>query len=233
MHFHHLFFLSLTSIVLGLDLLSNSTKFLNKLLWSVEASSILILPEWILLPKYLIALYCWKSYVYFFVIFSFNFLFPFYNFINFIFNIISSHVFWKIFFNWFYVFLFSPVFKIFKASTSFVPWSSIAFICFSNALLKGKYINLACSIFLLWADDNIFLSARYSYLSNFFDGNAYIFAFSLLMWNCSFSFLILSLIVMISFYILSKRLFLKRKELSDARVVSITSKEYGFVVHFS
>ena len=35
---------------------------------------------------------------------------------------------------------------------------------------------------------------------------------------------------MISFYILSKR-FLKREELSDARVVSITKKEYGFAVH--
>ena len=33
---------------------------------------------------------------------------------------------------------------------------------------------------------------------------------------------------MISFYILCKRSFLKRKGLSDARVVSITKKEYGF-----
>ena len=39
-------------------------------------------------------------------------------------------------------------------------------------------------------------------------------------------------IVIISFYILSKRLFLKRKGLSDARVVSIIKNEYGFVVHF-
>ena len=37
---------------------------------------------------------------------------------------------------------------------------------------------------------------------------------------------------MISFYILSKRFFLKREELSDARVASITKKEYGFAVHF-
>ena len=36
---------------------------------------------------------------------------------------------------------------------------------------------------------------------------------------------------MISFYILSKRFFLKREELSDAREVSITKKEYGFAVH--
>ena len=41
----------------------------------------------------------------------------------------------------------------------------------------------------------------------------------------------LSLIVLISFYILSKRFFLKREELSDARVVSLTRKEYGFAVH--
>ena len=37
---------------------------------------------------------------------------------------------------------------------------------------------------------------------------------------------------MISFYILSEILFLKREELSDVRVVSITKKEYGFAVHF-
>ena len=37
---------------------------------------------------------------------------------------------------------------------------------------------------------------------------------------------------MISFYILSIWFFLKRKGLSDARVASITKKEYGFAVHF-
>ena len=37
---------------------------------------------------------------------------------------------------------------------------------------------------------------------------------------------------MISFYILSKRFFLKRERLSDARLASITEKEYGFAIHF-
>ena len=37
---------------------------------------------------------------------------------------------------------------------------------------------------------------------------------------------------MISFYIRSKRFFLTREELSDARVVSITEKEFGFAVYF-
>ena len=37
---------------------------------------------------------------------------------------------------------------------------------------------------------------------------------------------------MISFNILSKRFFRKRKRLSDAKIVSITEKEYGFAVHF-
>ena len=37
---------------------------------------------------------------------------------------------------------------------------------------------------------------------------------------------------MIIFYILSKRCLLKRIELSDVRVVSITKKEYGFAVNF-
>ena len=37
---------------------------------------------------------------------------------------------------------------------------------------------------------------------------------------------------MINFYITSKRSFLKRKELSDAKVVSITKKESGSAVLF-
>ena len=37
---------------------------------------------------------------------------------------------------------------------------------------------------------------------------------------------------MISFYILSKRLDLKRKGLPDARLLSLTKKEYGFALHF-
>ena len=36
---------------------------------------------------------------------------------------------------------------------------------------------------------------------------------------------------MIDFYIVSKRSFLKREELSNARVVSMTKIEYGFAVH--
>ena len=48
---------------------------------------------------------------------------------------------------------------------------------------------------------------------------------------CNFSSLILSSMVMISVFILSERFFLKRKGLSYGRVVSITKKEYGFVVH--
>ena len=64
------------------------------------------------------------------------------------------------------------------------------------------------------------------------DDNADIFLASLLISHCSFSFLILSSIGMVSFYILTKRFFLKLEGLSDARVASITKKEYGFAVQF-
>ena len=37
---------------------------------------------------------------------------------------------------------------------------------------------------------------------------------------------------MINSYIVSKRFFLKSEEFSDAKVVSITKKEYGFAVDF-
>ena len=62
---------------------------------------------------------------------------------------------------------------------------------------------------------------RYSYLSIFSDDNADIFATSLLILCCSFSSLILSSIIRISFYIISKRFFLERKGLFDARVLLI------------
>ena len=58
--------------------------------------------------------------------------------------------------------LFSFKFKVFKVSTCFIPWSSIVFICFSNALLRGEKVNLACYFILLWSDDNISLPVRKS-----------------------------------------------------------------------
>ena len=79
---------------------------------------------------------------------------------------------------------------------------------------------------------NISLPTRYSYLSGFPDDNADIFVASLLISYGSFSFLIWSSIVMISFYIFSKILFLKRKWLSDARVSSVIKKEHGFLIYF-
>ena len=78
----------------------------------------------------------------------------------------------------------------------------------------------------------ISLPVRYSYLSILPDDNADIVAFFLLVPYCTFSSLILSSVSMISFYILSERFFLKRKGLSDARVVSITKKEYDFAAQF-
>ena len=103
-----------------------------------------------------------------------------------------------------------------------MTWSSIKFVCFSKAFPNGEHINLACSIICLWLEGNISSSVRYShfsYLSIFPDGK-------------SFPSLILSSISITSFYIISKRFFLKNKVLPDARVASIPNKEYGFAVHF-
>ena len=68
----------------------------------------------------------------------------------------------------------------------------------------------------------------YSYLSILLDNKVHVFAASLSQSYCSFATVILSSIVMINFYILTKRLFLKRKGLSDARVLSLTKKEFVF-----
>ena len=110
----------------------------------------------------------------------------------------------------------------------FFPCSSIVFICFSKAFPNGEYVNFACSIVCFWLEGNISSPVRYSYLSIFPDDNADIFAASLLISYCSFSSLILSSVVMINFYVVSKRFFLKLDELSNERVVSITKTRIWF-----
>ena len=97
---------------------------------------------------------------------------------------------------------------------------------------KKKYVNLACFIIIYWSDGNIYSPVRYSYALTLLDDNTYIFAASLLTSYCNFSFLIFSSIFKISFYIPSRRFVLKYEDLSDARVLSIAKKKFGFTVHF-
>ena len=115
----------------------------------------------------------------------------------------------------------------------FFPLFFNCFCLFLKNLPHGEYANLACSITLLWSGGIISSPVRFIYLSNFPQDNADIFAVSLLISFCSFSPLILSPVVMVSFYILSTGFFLKHKGLSEAIVVWITKNEYGFAVHFS
>ena len=90
------------------------------------------------------------------------------------------------------------------------------FKCFS----KRKICNLACAITLFWQGGNIYSPEKYLYFSIFPDHRAEFFVVSMSISYCSFSSLILSSIVMISFHILCKRLFSKHKGLSDARIAS-------------
>ena len=76
------------------------------------------------------------------------------------------------------------------------------------------------------------LPVWYSYLSVLPHDNADIFASSLLISYSIFPFLILLSVVMIAFCMVSKRLCPKLRVLSDARVGSLTRKEYGLAVHF-
>ena len=69
-------------------------------------------------------------------------------------------------------------------------------------------------------------------LINLLDDNADVFAVSLFISYFIFLSVILSSIVMISFYILSKIFFLKRQKSTGARLASITKKEYGLAVRF-
>ena len=93
-------------------------------------------------------------------------------------------------------------------------------ICFSKAIPKGEYACLACSIIPLPSGGSVYLPVTNSYLGIFLDDNTDILATSLVISYCSFSSLILTSIVISSFYILFTRLFLKRKGSSDAGVAS-------------
>ena len=84
----------------------------------------------------------------------------------------------------------------------------------------------------VWLEGNVSLPVRYSYLSILPYNHPDIFGSFLLISNCSCSSLMLFWVVMVKFYIFSKNVFLKPKEISYARAVSITKKEYGFAVHF-
>ena len=140
--------------------------------------------------------------------FSLNFISVFFNIIYFIFNFITSRIYWK---NSSIDFV-SSGFNNSKASTCLFPGSSIVFICFSNALPRGQCVSLACFIILLLSDGKIYSPVRYLYLSIFPDDNADIFAASLLISYCNFSSLILLSTVRINYYIFSKdsiKIFIK------------------------
>ena len=72
---------------------------------------------------------------------------------------------------------------------------------FFKAFPKGEYVNLACSITLLWSEDSFSWPVRDSYLSIFPDDNVDVFVASLLISYYDLSSLILSSVVMIRFYI--------------------------------
>ena len=80
-----------------------------------------------------------------------------------------------------------------KASTCFS-------VSFPKAFCEGEY-GYKFGFFIIWfrLENNISSPVRYSYLSILADDNADIFATSLLILYCSFLFLILSSIVLISF----------------------------------
>ena len=114
----------------------------------------------------------------------------------------------------------------------FSPQPSIAFACFLKKIPRRQYVKLSSPIIWLWLKGNISSAIRYSCLLILHDDNADIFVDSVLILCCSFSSLILSSIFMITFYILSERFHLKLKSLSDAGVVLLTRKDYGFAVPF-
>ena len=77
-----------------------------------------------------------------------------------------------------------------------------------------------------------FFIGKISWLHIYLSCMIVIFAAALLMSHCNFSSMILSSIVMITFFTSSNRYFHKCSELSDRRVISMAISEYFFSVYF-
>ena len=151
-----------------------------------------------------------------------NFVFSF---SGFIFNFIISHFFWKRSFNWFLFLIFFLDLNLLKLQlVIFHVIQLFDIVWFSKAFPKEENENLASSLTPLWLGGSISSSVRNSYLSVFQDNNGQIFVASLLISYCGSYSLILSSVVMINFFVLSKRFFIKRQGLFVARVVSRTKK---------
>ena len=133
-------------------------------------------------------------------------------------------------YRWTQKYNFSSGFKAFKASTCYILWSSIIFICFSNALQEGEYfetwIQKTLLILLLCFDQMvIFLHLHLSILP--YD-NADIFGDSLLILYCSFYHQLWWLVFM--FFLKDSPWNVKNYLMQG--VVQKTKKGFGFVVHF-
>ena len=120
---------------------------------------------------------------------------------------------------------FSTLFSIVFASL--LAASSTAFVCFSKDFPEET--KLVFYLIWLWLEGNFSPCVRYSYSSVLPDYDADIFVASLLISFCRFSSQILLPVVMISFYILSKRFSLIHKGSFDVSVVSIAKKQCGFL----
>ena len=171
-----------------------------------------------------------------FYVFLFIFLFSFFNLIYFIFKLNILHTIWKKSFSWF-CFLISFGFKAFKSSTSFIHWQLIVYTyLFSKCFAERRICKISLiyySTLIRWQYSSPVKNSCLSVLS---DDDVDILAASLLMSYCSFSFLILSSIVLIGFGILSKKdSFWNVKNYLmqvSTSVVPITKNKYGFAVHY-
>ena len=122
-----------------------------------------------------------------YLVFALNFFLPLFNFIYFIINFIVSLSFSEKVLQLFLVPDFLLVWKLLMLRlVLFLDLQSFfCLFCFLNALPSGEYVNLACSIILLWSEGSISSHLKYSYYSILPDDNADIFAASLLISYCS------------------------------------------------
>ena len=87
------------------------------------------------------------------------------------------------------------------------PCSAIVFVYFPKAFSNGELVNLACVVILHWSEVKTSLPVGNSYSSILPDDKTYIFVAPVLKLYSTFSFVILSSVVIVSFYILSKSSF--------------------------
>ena len=123
-----------------------------------------------------------------------------------------------------------PCFSCFSVASTCYSLILNGFCLFFKSFSSWRIIKLCSSLLFCFNQTVIFLWLQDIHIYQLYPTIMPIFLLLLCYYCILLSSLILSTIVMIRFYLFSKRFSLKLEELSNARVESVNKNEYGFYI---